>query len=214
MKTHTFISEFLFKKEVLIILISFLFSSFIYAEDFEYTELDGDLYLTDIPVYYGEEYFLERLNSRSSEEPPLGLVFSGGAARAFAHIGVLKKMEEENIYPDFIVANSMGSVVALLYAAGFSPDMIEEMMLDYDTRDLFQLKMPLDGGVLDSEDLFLFFMIFSVNLILKILKFLLQLFQKTLFPAGRWFLWKVISIKFFREASPCLSVFLRLNITV
>ena len=150
MKTHTFISEFLFKKEVLIILISFLFSSFIYAEDFEYTELDGDLYLTDIPVYYGEEYFLERLNSRSSEEPPLGLVFSGGAARAFAHIGVLKKMEEENIYPDFIVANSMGSVVALLYAAGFSPDMIEEMMLDYDTRDLFQLKMPLDGGVLDS----------------------------------------------------------------
>ena len=30
------------------------------------------------------------------------------------------------------------------------PDMIEEMMLDYDTKDLFQLKIPLDGGVLDS----------------------------------------------------------------
>ena len=127
MKKYKFNSESLIKKAVLTILISFILSSFIYAEGFDYKTLNGDLYLTDIPVYYGEEAFLERLESRDSEDEPLGLVFSGGAARAFAHIGVLKKMEAENIYPDFIVANSMGSVVALLYAAGFSPR--------YDRRD-------------------------------------------------------------------------------
>lgn len=138
-------------KKITFILLFAIFSiSFITAQQFDYTALDGDLYLTDLPVYFGEEKFLERINSRDSDKPPLGLVFSGGAARAFAHIGVLKKLEEENIYPDFIVANSMGSVVALLYAAGVSPDMIEQLMLDYDTKDLFQLKMPLDGGVLDS----------------------------------------------------------------
>ena len=138
------------KKITLLILIIFKSGSFVFSEGFDYTTLNGDLSLTDIPVYYGEERFLERINSRSSEESPLGLVFSGGAARAFAHIGVLKKLESENIYPDFIVANSMGSVVALLYAAGVSPDMIKQLMMDYDTKDLFQIRMPLDGGVLDS----------------------------------------------------------------
>ena len=138
------------KKITFIILIFFLLCSLAFSDDFDYTTLNGDLYLTDQPVYYGEENFRKRINSHDTGEKPLGLVFSGGAARAFAHIGVLKKLEAENIYPDFIVANSMGSVVALLYAAGFSPDMIQQMMLDYDTKDLFQLKMPVDGGVLDS----------------------------------------------------------------
>ena len=138
------------KKNTFIILIFFILCSLAFSEAFDYTTLNGDLYLTDQPVYYGEENFRKRINCHETGEKPLGLVFSGGAARAFAHIGVLKKLEAENIYPDFIVANSMGSVVALLYAAGFSPDMIQQMMLDYDTKELFQLKMPVDGGVLDS----------------------------------------------------------------
>jgi NTE family protein len=137
------------KKRALLILLTVLLCSYLSAEPFDYTSLNGDIYLTDVPEYFGEENFVEKVNHTESETLPLGLVFSGGAARAFAHIGVLQKLEEENIYPDFIVANSMGSVVALLYAAGVSPDMIQQLMLDYDTKDLFQLKLPLDGGVLD-----------------------------------------------------------------
>ena len=149
-KYFTSISEIFCRKTFYIVFLAFVCSGFISAGQFDYTTLDGALYLTDEPVYYGEENFVKRINGHENGEKPLGLVFSGGAARAFAHIGVLKKLEEENIYPDFIVANSMGSVVALLYAAGFSPDIIQQMMLDYDTKDLFQLKIPLDGGVLDS----------------------------------------------------------------
>ncbi len=132
---------------------------------------DADaIFRTDIPVYLGEKLFCERLgipvpgdgNSREAgvyrkqgddngRKAPLGLVFSGGAARAFAHIGVLRKLEEEGIYPDFIVANSMGSIVALLYAAGASPDMIEKMITEYPTDSLFRPEIPLNGGVLDTS---------------------------------------------------------------
>ena len=137
-------------KTIFILLLTFLIAGFSFSEEFDYSNIDGDLFLTDIPEYLGEAAFIEKVNQKGGGKPPLGLVFSGGAARAFAHIGVLKKLEEENIFPDFIVANSMGSIVALLYAAGVSPDMIQQMMLDYNTEDLFRPVIPLNGGVLDS----------------------------------------------------------------
>ncbi len=123
-------------------------------------------------------------------------------------------MEAENIYPDFIVANSMGSVVALLYAAGFSPDMIEEMMLDYDTKDLFQLKMALDGGVLDSGRFISVLYDVLGELDIKDLKIPVAIISEDLVSRRQMVLWKVTFIKSFREVSQCLSAFLRLNITV
>jgi predicted acylesterase/phospholipase RssA len=52
----------------------------------------------------------------------LGLVLGGGAAKGYAHIGVLKVLEEENITPDIIVGASMGALVGGLYAAGYTGD--------------------------------------------------------------------------------------------
>ena len=49
-----------------------------------------------------------------------GLVLSGGGAKGYAHIGVLKALEENGIIPDFIVGTSMGAIVGGLYA--FKPD--------------------------------------------------------------------------------------------
>ena len=49
-----------------------------------------------------------------------GLVLSGGGAKGYAHIGVLKALEENGITPDFIVGTSMGAIVGGLYA--FKPD--------------------------------------------------------------------------------------------
>jgi len=53
-----------------------------------------------------------------------GLVLSGGGARGLAQIGVIKALDEAGIYPDIIVATSMGAIVGGLYAAGYSPDSI------------------------------------------------------------------------------------------
>ncbi len=61
----------------------------------------------------------------SDERPKIGLVLSGGGARGFAHIGVLKVLEENNVPIDYIVGTSMGSIIGGLYAIGLSPKEIE-----------------------------------------------------------------------------------------
>ena len=59
----------------------------------------------------------------------VGLVLSGGGAKGLAHIGVLKQLEKNRIPIDYIVGTSMGAVVGGMYAAGYSPQQIEEIVL-------------------------------------------------------------------------------------
>jgi NTE family protein len=59
----------------------------------------------------------------------VGLVLSGGGAKGLAHVGVLKQLEANGIPIDYIVGNSMGAVVGAMYAAGYSPHDIEQIVL-------------------------------------------------------------------------------------
>ncbi len=61
----------------------------------------------------------------NSQRPKIGLVLSGGGARGFAHIGVLKVLEENNVPVDYIVGTSMGSIIGGIYALGLTPEDIE-----------------------------------------------------------------------------------------
>ena len=61
----------------------------------------------------------------------LGLSLAGGGVKGAAHIGVLKALEESNIKIDYIGGTSSGSIVATLYAIGFSPDEIYEIFKKY-----------------------------------------------------------------------------------
>lgn len=61
----------------------------------------------------------------------LGLSLSGGGVKGAAHIGVLKVLEEENIKINNIAGTSSGSIVATLYAAGFSADEIHKIFKQY-----------------------------------------------------------------------------------
>jgi NTE family protein len=58
----------------------------------------------------------------------VGLVLSGGAASGIAHIGVLKALEENNVPVDYITGTSMGALIGCLYASGYSPAEIQEMV--------------------------------------------------------------------------------------
>ncbi len=93
-------------------ILFFLLSSIFYCTGTVYS-LDGDL-----PAK------LSSLHRR----PTVGLVLSGGSARGFAHIGVLKYLEKEGIRPDYIAGTSMGSIVGSLYALGYSADQIEKIV--------------------------------------------------------------------------------------
>lgn len=62
----------------------------------------------------------------------VALVLSGGGAKGLAHVGVLKALEENEIPIDYILGTSMGGVVGGFYAAGYSPDQIEHIILSDD----------------------------------------------------------------------------------
>ncbi|MCG6949444.1 MAG: patatin-like phospholipase family protein [Acidobacteria bacterium] len=73
----------------------------------------------------------------ANEDPKLVLVLSGGGARGIAHIGVIRVLEELHIAPDLIVGTSMGSIIGGLYAAGWSPDEMEEIVRAIDWEQIF-----------------------------------------------------------------------------
>lgn len=71
-----------------------------------------------------------------------GIVLSGGGARGFAHIGVLKALNEAGIYPDIISAVSAGSIIGALYADGHKPDTIFELLSEWDIYKLLRVYKP------------------------------------------------------------------------
>ena len=68
--------------------------------------------------------------------PKVGLVLSGGGAKGAAHIGVLKYIEEAGIPIDYIAGTSMGSIVGGMYALGYSPDEILDIISNVDWNKL------------------------------------------------------------------------------
>ncbi len=60
--------------------------------------------------------------------PKVGLVLSGGGAKGFAYIGLLKVLEEVDLKVDYIGGTSIGSIIGGLYAAGYSPDTMEAII--------------------------------------------------------------------------------------
>jgi NTE family protein len=68
--------------------------------------------------------------------PAVGLVLSGGGARGYAHLGVLKVLEENRIPIDCIAATSMGSVVGGLYASGMTAQEMERRLAQVNLADI------------------------------------------------------------------------------
>ena len=72
----------------------------------------------------------------------VGLVLSGGGAKGFAHIGVLKVIDSLGIKIDYISGSSMGAVVGALYATGYSGRQLETMFKNQDFDELINDDFP------------------------------------------------------------------------
>lgn len=79
----------------------------------------------------------------------VGLVLSGGGTRGTAHIGVIKALEEEGIPIDYITGTSIGAIIGGLYAAGYSPAQMEEIVTSPDFS-------RWASGVIDDKYYFLY----------------------------------------------------------
>lgn len=69
--------------------------------------------------------------------PKVVLVLGSGGPRGFAHVGVLKVLEENGIKPDMVIGTSVGAMVGAIYAAGVPAAELEKRALDLDLKNFF-----------------------------------------------------------------------------
>ena len=67
-------------------------------------------------------------------KPKIGLALGGGAARGFAHIGVIKMLEAQGIVPDYVVGTSAGAVVGSLHAGGYDAFAMQKIAVQLDEK--------------------------------------------------------------------------------
>ncbi len=81
------------------------------------------------------------------EKPRVALVLGGGGATGFAHVGVIKALEENGITPSLIVGTSVGSIVGALYASGYSPAQLEQLALTTTDSELMDITLSNQGFI-------------------------------------------------------------------
>lgn len=86
--------------------------------------------------------------------PRIGLALGGGAAKGFAHVGVIAVLEEAGLKPSFVVGTSAGSLVAALYASGKSSAELQKAALAIEEVAITDWMLPLIGrGMLRGDAL-------------------------------------------------------------
>jgi len=85
------------------------------------------------------------IKTEVTDRPKIGLVLGGGGARGYAHIGVLKKLEEMRIPYDYITGTSMGSIVGGFLATGMESDELGRVVREADWDDMFKDKTSREG---------------------------------------------------------------------
>ena len=84
----------------------------------------------------------------------IGLALSGGAARGFAHVGVIQVLEEAGLHPHYVAGTSAGSLVAALYASGKSPQELRRVAETMEEAEITDWMLPLlNRGALRGEAL-------------------------------------------------------------
>lgn len=82
----------------------------------------------------------------------IGLALGGGAAKGFAHIGVIKMLEASGIHPDVVAGTSAGSVVGALYASGMDPFEMQQIAFGLDEAKIRDVRL-FSGGLVQGQAL-------------------------------------------------------------
>lgn len=77
--------------------------------------------------------------------PKIALVLGGGGTRGFAHVGVIKALEAQGIFPDIVVGTSVGSAIGALYSAGYTGFQLQEMSIPMKEERVIDWSWPNRG---------------------------------------------------------------------
>ncbi len=91
----------------------------------------------------------------SQVHPRIALVLSGGGARGFAQVGVLKEFEKSNINFDYLVGTSIGSIIGGLYSSGYTADDLDSLVMKTKWDDVFSFsdENPRTDYFLDQKQI-------------------------------------------------------------
>ena len=82
-----------------------------------------------------------------TNKPTVALVLGGGGAKGFAHVGVIKALEENGITPTLVVGTSVGSLVGSLYASGYTAKELERLALTTTDSELTDFTLSNQGFI-------------------------------------------------------------------
>lgn len=99
-----------------------------------------------------------------AERPRIGLVLGGGGARGFAHVGVLKVMEENRIPVDCVIGTSIGALVGGAYASGRSPAEMTERIENANWDELLSFSLPREKETIQQKQDSPFSLLFEVGI--------------------------------------------------
>ncbi len=77
----------------------------------------------------------------------IGLALGGGAAKGFAHVGVIRALEENGIKAQIVTGTSAGSLVGSLYAYGYTPDQLQQISYQLDELNLADFTFSSNGVI-------------------------------------------------------------------
>lgn len=77
--------------------------------------------------------------------PKVALVLSGGGARGFSHVGVIRELERLGVKIDIVAGTSMGAMVGGGYASGYSVEQMQDIILGVDWKEMFALRPDRDA---------------------------------------------------------------------
>ena len=143
-------------KKIFFLIYIFLNFSLAYSENIELKSRE-DVEIKNlenqIKVLENKIQTIKKLkNDKDRNDLKVALVLSGGGAKGYAHLGVLRVLEKENIKIDYIAGTSIGALVGTLYSIGYSIDEIEKVLDNLNIENFLESGSDLTGLDLDKKE--------------------------------------------------------------
>ena len=143
-------------KKIFFLIYIFLNFSLAYSENIELKSRE-DVEIKNlenqIKVLENKIQTIKKLkNDKDRNDLKVALVLSGGGAKGYAHLGVLRVLEKENIKIDYIAGTSIGALVGTLYSIGYSIDEIEKVLDNLNIESFLESGSDLTGLDLDKKE--------------------------------------------------------------
>ena len=119
-------------KKIFFLIYIFLNFSFAYSENIELKsreDVEIENLESQIKVLEDKIQTIKKLkNNKDKNDLKVALVLSGGGLKGYAHLGVLRVLEKENVKIDYITGTSIGALIGTMYSIGYNIDEIEKVL--------------------------------------------------------------------------------------